>query len=147
MTLLSIYVSLLAFIVTFLSGVQNYPHDDDDDYDAAPGQTDGVLESDEFVAPDGGPCTAVAALLHFFLLATFCWNGVYGTQLLLLIRSTRTSLPPRCHAASAAVGWGTAPPAGHATAAALRLCRSNACLCRRGAGRRHGDHPGRGLPA
>uniref|UniRef100_A0A3Q2R0E9 Adhesion G protein-coupled receptor G7, tandem duplicate 2 n=1 Tax=Fundulus heteroclitus TaxID=8078 RepID=A0A3Q2R0E9_FUNHE len=40
------------------------------------------------VEPDRGHCTPVAALLHFFLLATFSWNSVYGTQLVLTLAAT-----------------------------------------------------------
>ncbi|KAM9334325.1 adhesion G-protein coupled receptor G7-like [Symphorus nematophorus] len=104
-TLLCIYVSLLAFIITFLSGVGNSSRQND-----APVKVDAPInsipESDERVEPDGGSCTAVAALLHFFLLATFMWNSVYGTQLVLLFRSMRRSLPPHWTKLSLAVGWG-----------------------------------------
>lgn len=101
---LCIYVSLLAFIITFLSGVEN--RRDDAELKVVP-QTNVIPDSDEHVDPDRGSCTAVAALLHFFLLATFTWNSVYGTQLVLLVRTMRRSLPPNWTLLSIAVGWGT----------------------------------------
>lgn len=102
LALLFIYVSLLAFIITFIAGVQNQPRNTEpEDVD------DNVIpDSEEHVWPDRGPCTAVAALQHFFLLATFSWNSVYGTQLVLLVRSMRRSLPPFWKPLSVAVGWG-----------------------------------------
>ncbi|XP_022619743.1 adhesion G-protein coupled receptor G7, partial [Seriola dumerili] len=103
MALLCIYVSLLAFIITFLSGVQNSHRQDVGEVQT---QTNAILDSDEHVEPDSGSCTAVVALLHFFLLATFMWNSVYATQLVLLVRTMHSSLPPHWTPLSVAVGWG-----------------------------------------
>lgn len=107
--LLCIYVSLLAFIITFLSGVGNSSKR----YDApaeVKTETNAVPDSDERVEPDGGSCSAVAALLQFFLLATLTWNSVYGTQLVLLVRTMRSTLPPYWTKLSHAVGWGGCCP-------------------------------------
>ncbi|KAM9349992.1 adhesion G-protein coupled receptor G7-like [Symphorus nematophorus] len=97
---LCIYVSLLAFIITFLSGVENYAPVNGDS------QTNSIPDSDERMEPDRGSCTAVAALLHFFLLATFMWSGIYGTQLVVLFRSRLGILPRHWAKFSLAVGWG-----------------------------------------
>lgn len=103
--LLCIYLSLLAFIITFLSGVGNSSRQNDLPVELdAP--TNSIPASDERVEPDGGSCSAVAALLHFFLLATFMWNSVYGTQLVLLVRTMRRHLPPHWTKVSFVVGWG-----------------------------------------
>lgn len=103
--LLSIYVTLLAFIITFLSGVTNvrgqYQVTRQPDT-----ETNTVPASEQYVEPDSGPCTAVAALLHFFLLASFLWNCVYGTQLVVLLRSLHSSLPSHWTMLAQAVGWG-----------------------------------------
>ncbi|KAF3688268.1 Adhesion G-protein coupled receptor G7 [Channa argus] len=104
LTLLCIYVSLLAFIITFLSGVNNPRRQDD--AQAEIGEANIIPGSDEHVDPDRGSCSAVAALLHFFLLATFMWNSVYGTQLLLLIQTMHRSLSSYWTLVSFAVGWG-----------------------------------------
>lgn len=109
--LLCIYVSLLAFMLTFLLGVHNTSRS----YEGTPQidlQTNNIPESDRHKEPDNVACTAAAALLHFFLLATFTWNAVYGTQLVLLIRSMRSSLPPYWTWLSQAVGWGGCPVRG-----------------------------------
>uniref|UniRef100_A0A8P4K6E2 Adhesion G protein-coupled receptor G7, tandem duplicate 2 n=1 Tax=Dicentrarchus labrax TaxID=13489 RepID=A0A8P4K6E2_DICLA len=101
--LLCIYVSLLAFIITFLSGVGNSSRQNDAQTN---NKNNTIPESDEHVEPDAGSCTAVAALLHFFLLATFMWNAVYGTQLVLLVRTVSRGLPPYWSKLSLTVGWG-----------------------------------------
>ncbi|XP_068586429.1 adhesion G-protein coupled receptor G7 isoform X2 [Cebidichthys violaceus] len=100
--LLCICVSLLAFIITFVTGVGNSSRED------APVEVDtqinSLLDRDEHVEPDGGSCSVVVAVLHFFLLATFMWNGLYAT-LLLLVNMDR-SLPSYWTPLSVAVGWG-----------------------------------------
>ncbi|XP_035854721.1 adhesion G-protein coupled receptor G7-like [Sander lucioperca] len=109
--LLSIWFSLLAFIITFLSGVTNSQKTDlqqnavDDDA-VRNTETNDVPDSDEYVAADSGACSAVTALLHFFLLATFTWNSVYATQEVLLFRKKRQNLPPYWSPLSATIGWG-----------------------------------------
>lgn len=106
MVLLCIYLTLLAFIITFLSGIRNPTRQYD--VSRAPDVDSNIVPfSEEYVEPDAGPCTAVAALLHFFLLASFMWNSVYGTQLVLLLRSLHSSLPPYWARLSHALGWGT----------------------------------------
>ncbi|TDG96002.1 hypothetical protein EPR50_G00235020, partial [Perca flavescens] len=106
LALLSTCFSLLAFIITFLSGVTNRRQDGGDDDALLDTDTNGVLDSDEHVAADGGPCSVVTALLHFFLLATFTWNSMYATQLVLLVRKMRQNLPPYWTKLSATIGWG-----------------------------------------
>ncbi|XP_059183532.1 adhesion G-protein coupled receptor G7-like [Centropristis striata] len=110
LALLSICVSLLAFILTFLSGAGNSSRQYNSPVEGD-NQTNTVLDSDEHVEPDGGSCTAVAALLHFFLLATFLWNFLYGMQLVLMVRtqpdtSSPGNLPPYWTPLSVIVGWG-----------------------------------------
>ncbi|KAM4538090.1 adhesion G-protein coupled receptor G7 [Fundulus diaphanus] len=104
LSLFCIYLSLLAFIITFLSGVQNpSPQNSSENKPSFQNQ---IMDSDLHVEPDRGHCTPVAALLHFFLLATFSWNSVYGTQLVLLVRSMQRHLPPYWTPLSIGVGWG-----------------------------------------
>ncbi|XP_062270886.1 adhesion G-protein coupled receptor G7-like [Scomber scombrus] len=104
MALLCICISLLAFIITFLSGVQNSNRNDTEEGPNI-GKNE-VPQSEEYVEPDHGSCTVVTALLHFFLLATFMWNAIYGTQVMLLVRTIRRNLPPHWTSISAAAGWG-----------------------------------------
>lgn len=121
--LLCIYITLLAFIITFLSGVRNSSRQYE--ISTVPNVEDNtVLASDMHVEPDTGPCTAVTALLHFFLLASFLWNCVYGTQLVLLLRSLHSSLPPYWTKLSHAVGWGK-----NFSPLAFLLQKSCCCCC------------------
>ncbi|XP_047432931.1 adhesion G-protein coupled receptor G7-like isoform X1 [Mugil cephalus] len=99
LALLSICVCLLAFIITFLSGVNNGPMEAENKFNE-------ILDSDHHKVPDQGPCTAVTALLHFFLLATFTWTSIYGTQLVLLVRTLARSLPSHWTSFSLVVGFG-----------------------------------------
>ncbi|XP_033932957.1 uncharacterized protein adgrg7.1 [Pseudochaenichthys georgianus] len=103
LALLSTCFSLLAFILTFLSGVGNRRPSGAPEVEA---ERNVVPNSDEHVDPDSGWCSAVAALLHFFLLATFMWNSLYGTQLVLLVRRLRQDPPPHWTSFSMALGWG-----------------------------------------
>ncbi|XP_078100460.1 LOW QUALITY PROTEIN: adhesion G-protein coupled receptor G7-like [Sander vitreus] len=104
--MLSIFFSLLAFIITFLSGVTNHRQDAGEDDAVLDTETNGVLDSDEHVEADSGPCSVVTALLHFFLLATFMWNSVYATQLVLLVHKKIQNLPLYWTPLSTTVGWG-----------------------------------------
>lgn len=111
LVLLYIYTTLLAFILLFLCGSDNHhkSYNVTSDLDL---QTNKLPENSRHVEPDAGPCTAITALLHYFLLATFTWNSVYGTQLVLLLRSLRSSLPPYWTRLSHVVGWGECPVTG-----------------------------------
>ncbi|KAM3590637.1 uncharacterized protein V6R79_013359 [Siganus canaliculatus] len=101
LTQLFIYLSLLAFIITFVSGIENRsrPITIGNDQNI-------ILTEEEHVEPDRGSCTAVAALLQFFLLATFMWNSIYASGLALVLKTVRMSLPPHWTKGSMAVGWG-----------------------------------------
>ncbi|KAM6892837.1 adhesion G-protein coupled receptor G7 [Lycodopsis pacificus] len=101
--LLCICVSLLVFIITFVTGVRNSSRQDAAvEVDT---QTNSLLDRDEHVEPDSGWCSVVVAVLHFFLLATFMWNGLYAT-LTLLLGNMHRSLPSYWTPLSVAVGWG-----------------------------------------
>lgn len=123
MSLLCIYLSLLAFIITFLSGVQNSAPQS-----SSREEQNLLLDSDQHIEPDAGSCTAVTALLHLFLLATFSWNSVYGTQLVLLVRSMHRSLPPYWTPLSVGVGWGTRVQSGSTNLKHLPESRSRFLL-------------------
>ncbi|XP_047432933.1 adhesion G-protein coupled receptor G7-like [Mugil cephalus] len=109
LALLSICVCLLAFIITFLSGVNNGPTEAGDKSNETNeiNETNEMLHTDHYKDPDQRRvCTAVTALLHFFLLATFTWTSIYGTQLVLLVRTLARSLPAHWTPLSLVVGFG-----------------------------------------
>lgn len=66
-----------------------------------------VPDSDQHKYPDEGPCTAFTALLHYFLLATFTWNTLYGINVFLLFINRVSGTPPWFPKVSLAIGWGT----------------------------------------
>ncbi|XP_073318814.1 adhesion G-protein coupled receptor G7 [Pagrus major] len=103
--LLCICVSLLAFIITFVSGVQNSSRQNDAQVEVD-ATTNTIPDSDQRVEPDRGSCSAVAALLHFFLLATFMWSSVYSTLMALVFVTKQKGLPSHWSKLSHAVGWG-----------------------------------------
>ncbi|KAM4601678.1 adhesion G-protein coupled receptor G7-like [Polymixia lowei] len=104
--LVSVCVSLLIFIITFLSGVNNPNKHDTTQVEVTNTGSNIIPSSDLHIEPDRGPCTAVAVLLQFFLLATFVWNVLYATQLFLLIHKMQRRLPSRCTTLSLIAGWG-----------------------------------------
>ena len=65
-----------------------------------------ILSSDPFQDPDKGPCTALTALMQYFLLATFTWNTLYAGHIFVLIRKTLSGPPRGFLAVSIAIGWG-----------------------------------------
>ncbi|KAL4648698.1 hypothetical protein GN956_G6829 [Arapaima gigas] len=107
--LVSTYLSLLLFNLLFVVGATNRPPP------RAGGEIDGIqnriLPSDRHMESDVGSCTAVAALLHFFLLASFTWNAIFTTETLLVRLKKGPSqlarlLPSHINLVSSAVGWG-----------------------------------------
>ncbi|XP_030638729.1 adhesion G-protein coupled receptor G7-like [Chanos chanos] len=56
--------------------------------------------------PDQGPCTAFAALLQYFLLATFTWNALYAANVFLLLKRTLSHQPRSFQLTSLLIGWG-----------------------------------------
>nr|XP_046237779.1 adhesion G-protein coupled receptor G7 [Scatophagus argus] len=100
---LCICFSLLAFTIAFVTGVENSSRQD---HTVSEVRTPNIIpQDDEHVDPDRGSCSAVAALLHFFLLATFMWISIYGIQAVLLTRD-RHRLPSYWWILSQTVGWG-----------------------------------------
>ncbi|KAM9334324.1 adhesion G-protein coupled receptor G7-like [Symphorus nematophorus] len=94
---------LLAYLITFVSGVVHTSRM----YEVPAKintETNRIPDSGRHVEPDGGSCTAVAALLHFFLLANFMWISL---QSYMLWQRGPNSKPPKYWIPlSFAVGWG-----------------------------------------
>ncbi|KAG5832807.1 hypothetical protein ANANG_G00295060 [Anguilla anguilla] len=100
--LVSICFSLLVFYLLFLLGINNHPPN------SPPGAKEAnvALPSDEHEERDSGVCTAVAALLHYFLLATFAWNTLYATQIFLLVLRPLAQNDRPFTIAALVAGWG-----------------------------------------
>ncbi|XP_065115855.1 adhesion G-protein coupled receptor G7-like [Paramisgurnus dabryanus] len=100
--LVNICLSMMIFYLLFIFGINNpvkhakVAKDSKENF---------VLVSDYHQYSDEGPCTAFTALIHYFLLATFTWNTLYGINVFLLFKTT-TGTPPWFPKVSLAVGWG-----------------------------------------
>ncbi|KGL72729.1 putative G-protein coupled receptor 128, partial [Tinamus guttatus] len=112
--LVSLCFSMLTFNILFISGIENrnariYGSDTtryDQQYQAYD-TTDNTLLTSDLVDPPADPwCTAVAVLLHYFLLATFLWTALNAAQLYLLLLRAMQPLPGRFVVTMSVVGWG-----------------------------------------
>ncbi|KAJ8346289.1 hypothetical protein SKAU_G00304820 [Synaphobranchus kaupii] len=89
---------MLVFYFLFLFGINNQA--------PAPEKANVLLLSDQHAERDLGSCTAVTALLHYFLLATFTWNTIYATQIFLLVLCPFQQYGRRFTIAALVTGWG-----------------------------------------
>ncbi|KAF5894386.1 adhesion G-protein coupled receptor G7-like, partial [Clarias magur] len=64
-----------------------------------------IPPSDVHQEPDSGACTALTALLQYFLLATFTWSSLYAAHIFLLIKNTFSGPPRYFSVLSIVVGW------------------------------------------
>ncbi|XP_065115963.1 adhesion G-protein coupled receptor G7-like [Paramisgurnus dabryanus] len=93
---------MMIFYLLFIFGINNpVEHAKEDNVS----EKNLVLVSDYHQYSDEGPCTAFTALIHYFLLATFTWNTLYGMNVFLLFKTT-TGTPPWFPKVSIGVGWG-----------------------------------------
>ncbi|XP_068273419.1 adhesion G-protein coupled receptor G7 [Nyctibius grandis] len=112
--LVSLCFSMLIFNIIFISGIENQNarnHSSDTSsyyqhylpYDTA---SNTLLTSDTVDPPPDSWCTAVAALLHYFLLATFMWTALNSAQLYLLLLRAMKPLPGHFLVTTSVIGWG-----------------------------------------
>ncbi|XP_055965128.1 adhesion G-protein coupled receptor G7 [Sorex fumeus] len=107
--LVSLCTSMLIFNLLFVFGIENSnkslkPTDDDSSESLMTGNE---VPSQEISEPPSNPtCTAIAALLHYFLLVTFMWNGISAAQLYFLLIRTMKPLPPHFILYISLIGWG-----------------------------------------
>ncbi|XP_073718421.1 adhesion G-protein coupled receptor G7-like [Misgurnus anguillicaudatus] len=100
--LVNICLSMMIFYLLFIFGINNPVHHPKVAKVAAEN-----LVSNNHRHSDEGRCTAFTALIHYFLLATFTWNTLYGINVFLLFKTTTISgTPPWFPKVSLAVGWG-----------------------------------------
>ncbi|KFZ69012.1 putative G-protein coupled receptor 128, partial [Podiceps cristatus] len=112
--LVSLCFSMLIFNIIFISGIENQNarnHSSDTisyyqqylSYDTA---SNTLLTSDVVDPPADSWCTAVAVLLHYFLLATFMWTALNSAQLYLLLLRAMKPLPGNFLVTMSVIGWG-----------------------------------------
>ncbi|XP_063068079.1 adhesion G-protein coupled receptor G7-like [Engraulis encrasicolus] len=102
--LVSLCVSMTVFYFLFLFGIEN--PDQNVSQNSKVSEENTLLTSDLYQDPDSGPCTALTALMQYFLLATFTWNTLYALHIFILIRKTLSGTPSGFLAASIVAGWG-----------------------------------------
>uniref|UniRef100_A0ACB8FH19 Uncharacterized protein n=1 Tax=Sphaerodactylus townsendi TaxID=933632 RepID=A0ACB8FH19_9SAUR len=100
---LSLCSAMLIFNIIFISGIENTNASKNADENSA---ANAMLQSDKEGPPANDWCTAVAALLHYFLLATFMWTGLNAVQVYLLLIEAKRHLFRHYIAIMSLTGWG-----------------------------------------
>lgn len=112
--LVSLCFSMLIFNILFISGIENQNAKNQNSNTSSYYQkylpyditSNTLLTSDIVDPPADSWCTAVAALLHYFLLATFMWTALNSAQLYFLLLRTMKPLPEHFLATMSIIGWG-----------------------------------------
>ncbi|XP_067402484.1 adhesion G-protein coupled receptor G7 [Emydura macquarii macquarii] len=102
--LVSLCTSMLIFNIIFICGIEN-PNAKKND-SRAPSKDNILPNSDLIEPPAEAWCTAVAVLLHYFLLATFVWTALNAAHLYLLLLQTLRPLPRHITLIMSVIGWG-----------------------------------------
>ncbi|XP_054830307.1 adhesion G-protein coupled receptor G7-like [Eublepharis macularius] len=99
----SLCSAMLIFNIIFISGIENTNANVNVDENSA---ANIMLQSDKEGPPANDWCTAVAALLHYFLLATFMWTALNALQVYLLLVEAKRLLFRHYNAIMSLIGWG-----------------------------------------
>ncbi|XP_041936209.1 adhesion G-protein coupled receptor G7-like [Alosa sapidissima] len=102
--LVNICVCMTMFYFLFLFGIEN--PNSSLKRDSSVSEKNVIPPSDLHQDPDRGPCTALTALMQYFLLATFTWNTLYAVHIFFLIKKTLSRPPSRVLLVSLVTGWG-----------------------------------------
>lgn len=106
--LVSLCGSMLIFNLLFVFGIEN----SNKNQQSSKSDTGNIdLSSNEMLREDiifvsNPKCTVIAALLHYFLLATFTWMGLSAGQLYFLLMRTMKPLPQHFILFLSLIGWG-----------------------------------------
>ncbi|XP_043361813.1 adhesion G-protein coupled receptor G7 [Dermochelys coriacea] len=100
--LVSLCTSMLIFNIIFIFGIDN-PNANNTRNSS---KTNTVMASDCEDPPENPLCTAVAVLLHYFLLATFMWTALNSAHLYLLLLKTLRPIPGHFTLIMSIIGWG-----------------------------------------
>ncbi|XP_072369647.1 adhesion G-protein coupled receptor G7 isoform X2 [Scyliorhinus torazame] len=101
----SLCASMFMVNLTFIFGIYN-PNARNEKRSGANNTENIVLSSDRSNPPEVYSCTAAAAMLHYFLMATFTWSALYGAQMYVLLVRVFKPLPRHFLIWISAVGWG-----------------------------------------
>ncbi|EMP34098.1 Putative G-protein coupled receptor 128 [Chelonia mydas] len=100
--LVSLCTSMLIFNIIFIFGIGNPNAKNSGDVSPE----NAKLASDRADVPENALCTAVAVLLHYFLLATFMWTALSSAHLYLLLLKTLMPIPEHFTLIMSIIGWG-----------------------------------------
>uniref|UniRef100_G1P0R3 Adhesion G-protein coupled receptor G7 n=1 Tax=Myotis lucifugus TaxID=59463 RepID=G1P0R3_MYOLU len=99
--LVSLCTSMLIFNLLFVFGIENPNKKRETKL------LKKIQFKEDMTKEDPNPrCTAVAALLHYFLLVMFTWTGISAVQLYFLLIRTMKPLPQRFTLYISLIGWG-----------------------------------------
>ncbi|XP_058885650.1 adhesion G-protein coupled receptor G7 [Acipenser ruthenus] len=104
MPLLSICLCMLIVNILFITGIGNPNADEVSERSNSSENT--LLSSDLLPPPDKGSCTAVTALLHYFLLGTFAWTSLYAVQMYMSLVHVFSQPPQHFSMIIIGIGWG-----------------------------------------
>lgn len=102
--LVSLCISMLIFNLLFVFGIENSNKNDNNTSNVS--STPNIIPHDDLDSNPNPTCTAIAILLHYFLLATFTWTGLSAAQLYFLLIRTMKPLPQRFIMFISLIGWG-----------------------------------------
>ncbi|XP_011940400.1 PREDICTED: probable G-protein coupled receptor 128 isoform X2 [Cercocebus atys] len=106
--LVNLCISMLIFNLLFVFGIENSNKNNktsDGDIHDIDFKNNDVPQTDTIHTPNP-TCTAIAALLHYFLLVTFTWNALSAAQLYFLLIRTMKPLPRHFILFISLIGWG-----------------------------------------
>ncbi|RXN27834.1 adhesion G- coupled receptor G7-like protein [Labeo rohita] len=102
MLLVNICLCMTTYYLLFIFGINNPVQNSK----ASVSEHNVIPSSDLQQTVDQGPCTAITALLQYFLLSTFAWNILYAAHVFFLIRNALNGPPRAFRTIATTVGWG-----------------------------------------
>ncbi|XP_042568426.1 adhesion G-protein coupled receptor G7-like [Cyprinus carpio] len=102
MLLVNICLCMTTYYLLFIFGINNPVKSSK----ASVSEQNVIPSSDLQEIVDQGPCTAITALLQYFLLATFAWNILYAAHVFFLIRNALNGPPRAFRTIAMILGWG-----------------------------------------
>lgn len=104
--LVSLCTSMLIFNLLFVFGIENSNKNLDKRDINLTASNKNEVPTREIMDTSNAQCTAIAALLHYFLLVTFTWTGLSAAQLYFLLIRTMKPLPRHFTLYISLIGWG-----------------------------------------
>lgn len=98
-------MSMLIFNLFFVFGIEN-SNKNLKTSDTSINDNKNEVPAQDIIVYSNPTCTVIAALMHYFLLATFTWSGLNAAQLYFLLIRTMKPLPQRFTLFISLIGWG-----------------------------------------